>query len=729
LSPERSPLKRATPPAFGQADLSNCEREQIHLAGSIQPHGALLVLREPGHVILQASANAAAFLGLPQDLPHDLIGHPIDAVEGDLARCIGPHVDLPILGTLPLAMRCAIGPARAAFDVVLHRPPHGGLVVELERASPPMDRSRQVEDGLRRTLLSSSLRTLCDETARIFRDLTGYDRVMVYRFDEEGHGEVFAEEREPALEPYLGNRYPATDIPQIARRLYERNRVRVLVDINYSPVPLMPEVLPDTGQPLDMSMCSLRSVSPIHVQYLKNMGVGATLVVSLMVGGRLWGLISCHHYAPRVVPFETRTVCELLAEAIGTRIAALASFARGQADIAVRRLEQRLIEAIPREGNWRNALFDHPQSLLQPLNATGVALLFEGQVRTAGEVPGTLELRRIGEWLDGKDVAPLIATMSLGLDEPEFEALSPVASGMVAAPLSAAGGEYLVWFRPERVRTVTWGGDPARAFIAGATPFDLSPRRSFAQWHQLVERTSEAWTEADLAAARLIGDTVKDVILQFRSVGLLVAQDQLSRVQRQVRAAESPVVVADAAGRILLVNDAFQRLLRSAAPAPETLADLPALFTDAAAARRMLRDLMQRSATWRGEAVLGGSRPVQVRADPVFSSPGQVTGFVLLFTDLTEQKAAEAARSRFQERMFERSRPLSTRLDAKGDLLFQALLSHVVENAQLAALEITDGGETARMPEMLESVRASVTRTRRVLEHLIWHSTSGQNAP
>lgn len=719
------PIQRAAPPAFGQADLSNCEREQIHLAGSIQPHGALLVLREPGHVVVQSSANAAAFLGLSQEV----IGRPVDAIEGDLACAIGPHVDLPLLSSLPLAVRCAIGTARTAFDVVLHRPPHGGLVVELERAGPAVDRSRQVEEALRRILHASSLRALCDETARIFRELTGYDRVMVYRFDEEGHGEVLSEEREAALEPFLGNRYPATDIPQIARRLYERNRVRVLVDINYTPVPLVPEVLPDTGQPLDMSLCGLRSVSPIHMQYLKNMGVGATLVVSLMVGGRLWGLVSCHHYVPRIVPFETRTVCELLAEAVSTRIAALASFARGQADIAVRRLEQRLIEAIPREGNWRSALFDHPQSLLQPLNATGVALLFEGQTQTAGEVPGTLELRRIGEWLDAKGGGTVIATTSLGLDEPEFEALSPVASGVVAAPLSNAAGAYLVWFRPERVRTVIWGGDPAKAVVTGATPFDLSPRRSFAQWHQLVERTSEAWSEADLAAARLIGDTVRDVILQFRSVGLLIAQDQLDRVQRQVRAAESPVVVADAAGRVLLVNDAFRRLLEVPAGTPESLADLPALFAEPVVAQRMLRDLTERHATWRGEAALGGHRPVQVRADPVFSSPGRVTGFVLLFTDLTEKKAAEAARQRFQERIFERGRPASTQLDVKGDLLFQALLSHVVENAQLAALEITDSGETARMPEMLESVRASVTRTRRILEHLIWHSTSGRDAP
>jgi light-regulated signal transduction histidine kinase (bacteriophytochrome) len=726
------PSKSAAP-AFGQADLSNCEREQIHLAGSIQPHGALLVLRERGHVIVQASVNAAAFLGLA----YDLVGRPIDTIEGDFARCIGPHLDVPLLSTVPLAVRCRVGPARAAFDVVLHRPPHGGLVVELERAGPRADQAREIEDALRRTLQAPSLRALSDETARIFRGLTGYDRVMVYRFDEAGHGEVLSEEREPGLEPYLGNRYPATDIPQIARRLYERNRVRVLVDINYAPVPLAPDVLPDTGQPLDMSLCALRSVSPIHVQYLKNMGVGATLVVSLMVGGRLWGLVSCHHYVPRAVPFETRTACELLAEAVGTRIAALESFVRGQADIAVRRLEQRLIETIPREGDWRNALFGHPQSLLQPVGAAGVALLFEGQAMTAGEVPGTLELRRIGAWLDGQGGArtmagPVISTMSLGRDEPEFAALSPVASGLVAAPLSAAPGEYLIWFRPEQVRTVTWGGDPTKTVPSDCTPFDLSPRRSFAQWHEVVRQTSEAWTEANLAAARLIGSTVQDVILQFRSVGLLIAQDQLNRVQRQVQGAEAPVVVADAAGRILLANDGFRRLLPGPAAVPETLADLPSLFADPPAVQGKLRDLLERRAAWRGDAMLaaghpGPARPVQVRADPVFSAPGRVTGFVLLFTDLTEQRAADAARQRFQERIFERERPVSTRLDAKGDLLFQALLSHVVENAQLAALEITDGGETARMPEMLESVRASVTRTRRVLEHLIWHAGQGHS--
>lgn len=723
------PDHRSHAPAFGEADLSNCEREQIHLAGSIQPHGALLVLRESDRVVAQASTNAAEFLGLDGDP----LGRSIDELKGDLAASIGPHLNVPWLHTMPLAVRCRVGGSPAILDVVLHRPPQGGLVIELERAGPFIDRTKQVEGALQRVLGSLSIRTLCNEAARIFRELTGYDRVMVYRFDQEGHGEVVSEEREAHLEPFLGNHYPASDIPQMARRLYERNRVRVLVDVHYVPVPVVPSESPITGQPLDMSMCSLRSISPLHIQYLKNMGVGATLVVSLVVGGKLWGLLACHHNVPRIVHFETRVACELLAEAVATRISALESFLRSQADLSVRRLEQRMVEAIAREGDWRNALFDNAQSLLQPLGATGAALLYEGQVLAAGEVPGTQQLRELGLWLDGKPRAPVIATASLGIDEPKFASLRPVASGVMAAPLSSAPGEYLLWFRPEQVRTVTWGGDPFKAVVIGDTPLDLSPRRSFAQWHQLVERTAEPWTESDLTAARLIGETVRDVILQFRSVGMLVAQEQLDRVRRRVQASELPVVIADPAGRILLTNDAFQQLLQPSEAGLHLLTDLPGLFSNPAEARGRLQDLLERQITWRGEVVLGHdaatARPLLVRADPVFSAPGWVSGFVLLFTDMTEQKAAEAARARFQERIIERSRLASSRMDGKADLVFQTLLASVVENAQLAALEISDGVDAARMPEMLESVRASVTRTKRVLEHLILHASNPSDGP
>ena len=299
-------------PAFGEADLSNCEREQIHLAGSIQPHGVLLVLREPELVVVQASANAAAFLGLPGEV----VGLTLASITPDLPARLALHLSEP-LDTIPIPIRCTVGLDGKELDSLSHRAPGGGLVVELERAGPVVDLETDVSASLDGIVGAASIRALCDETARIFRALTGYDRVMVYHFDEDGHGEVVSEEKRDVLEAFLGNRYPASDIPQIARRLYERNRVRVLVDVQYEPVALAPRLSPFTGEDLDMSLCFMRSTSPIHIQYLKNMGVCATLVVSLIVGGRLWGLVSCHHYEPRSVHFEMRSVCELLAEARG----------------------------------------------------------------------------------------------------------------------------------------------------------------------------------------------------------------------------------------------------------------------------------------------------------------------------------------------------------------------------------------------------------------------------
>jgi light-regulated signal transduction histidine kinase (bacteriophytochrome) len=245
-----------------------------------------------------------------------------------------------------------------------------------------------------------------------------------------------------------------------------------------------------------MSLCFLRSMSPIHLQYLKNMGVGATLVISLVVGGKLWGLVACHHYEPRFIHFELRAVCELLAEAIATRIAALESFAQSQSEIFVQRLEQRMIEAVSREGDWRAAIFDSSQSILQPLGASGSALIYEGQIISSGEVPGTQEIREIGNWLDSNRETAVFTTASLGLEFSQFAAITKVASGIAATPISNNPGEYLIWFRPERIRTVTWGGDPLKPFVIGDNPSDLSPRRSFAQWHQLVEGTSEPWTRA-----------------------------------------------------------------------------------------------------------------------------------------------------------------------------------------------------------------------------------------
>ncbi len=716
-----------TSPGFGQADLSNCELEQIHLPASIRPRGALLAVSEPELRIVQASANAAAMLGWPSEL----LGATLDGLGGDLAERVRSRASEALV-EIPVAVRCRAGRAEGWLDGLLHRPPGQGLVVELTPAGPPTDLSSLVCDALRSISGTISLGTLCDEAARIFKELAGYDRVMVYRFDEHGHGEVFSEERAPALEPFLGNHYPASDIPQIARRLYIRSRIRVLEDVDYAPVPLVPPRSPLDGQPLDMSLCYLRSMSPIHVQYLKNMGVAATLASSLLVGGRLWGLISCHHYSPRSIQYEVRVACELVAEAVATRISALQSFAQAQAELSVRRLEQRMIEAISRRGDWEHVLFDNPELVLQPLSASGGALYCDGKVVTAGEVPGTAQLAALRGWLDAHPRASAIATASLGRMAPQFAALVSVASGILAIPLSGVLGEYLVWFRPERVHTLTWGGNPYKLVESGDDPTHLSPRRSFAQWHQVVDGTCDPWTPDDLATARLMGESVADVIQQFRSLRVLVARDQLEDISRKVQRSEQPVVIADAGGTIILANDAFAALLSRGSP-PRTLEDLLSLFVEPGESRRGLSALIDQHRAWRGEAVLqepgGVRRSFLVRADPVLASPEKVLGFVLLLTDLRERKLAEEARRRFQVGVVERHRVTAIPLGSQADLRGRDLLAGIVGNAQLAALEIADGPDLARVPEMLESIESSVSRTTELLARLLACSSHHEDGP
>ena len=720
----QGPASPSAEPDFDAPDLADCEREQIHLVGSIQPHGCLLVVREPDQVIVQASANAGAMLGV-DGVPGGVVGRKLRDLGGDLAATILPRT-LESLAGVPVALRLRAGMAGDSFDASLHRPPGGGLVVELEPALPQPDIARRVETALQAFLSCYALRPLCEEAARVFRDISGHDRVMVYRFAEEGHGEVFAEQRRPDLESYLGNRYPASDIPEVARRLYARNRLRVVADVGYEPVPVEPRLNPLTGAELDMSHCMLRSVSPMHVQYTKNMGVGATMVCSVMVGGRLWGLVACHHETPRRVPLAVRAACDLLAEALGTRIAALESFVQAQAELSVRRLEQRLVEAISREGDWRAALFDSPATLLQPLGAGGAALLFEGQVQTLGEVPGTHRLRQLGAWLDSCPRGTPIATHSLRSVVPDLAALTPTAAGVLAIPISAAPGEYLIWFRPEHPRTLVWGGNPNKPVEMRDGTRIPSPRRSFAKWHEVVEGCSEPWTPKDLATARLIGDSVSDVVIQFRAVRLLIAEDQLAQVRRQVAGSEQPVVICDARGGIALANEAFDRLLPALRGArPRRMEDLAPFFANPGEIRRRLHDLLENRQSWSGEVRLTDDdtvgKPMLVRGDPVLSAPDRVLGFVFLFNDLGERKAADAARKRFQDVVGESHRIRAGWLDRHADIVFQGILASLVENAQLAALEIAEGLEVSRMPEMLESVRASVARTTEVLEMLARH--------
>ena len=528
-------------PAFGQADLSNCERELIHFAGSVQPHGALLVLREPDLVVVQASSNCANVFG-PGRAADKLLGQPLRRWSVEPADSVPQLLDdaAGLADPQPLAFTLQTPDGARLMEGNLHRHAGGGLVLELEPVDPPAP--GQVVP------LTLPHGTLMATIAAAVQRLSAASTIG-----------TLADARDPRLESLLGHRYPATDIPQRARELYLRNRVRVLVDVHYEPQPLIPALLPLTGQPLDMSLCSLRSMLPLHLPYLKNMGVAGTLVASLVRDGKLWGLVAAHHYSPRNLRFALRAAVDLLAEVASTPLAAIENYVHAQVALMVRRLEQRLIEATSTEGDWRQALFRNPPTLLRPLEATGAALFHDGEFLTSGEVPSTPELRALLPWVDAQVFDAPFACSSVGHANPALQSLTPTASGVLAVELSTSPPDYLMWFRKEQLLTVTWAGNPAKPMV-NDDPLQLSPRRSFEAWSEIVRGTAVPWSTSEVAMARAIGTALVDIIVQVHAVRLLIAEHRLTQIRATVATSREAVLIGDGQGQVLFANEAFERL-------------------------------------------------------------------------------------------------------------------------------------------------------------------------
>lgn len=699
-------------PAFGTADLSNCEREPIHLAGSVQPHGVLLLLDDarPALPVLMASANSATLLGLDA---RELPGRPLGVLGSELLRQVADR--LANLGDTPLPLQAMV--AGRHCEGALHRAPGGGLVLELAASARPTavelqgaERSARIAAAVQRFTSAASIGTLADSIVSVMHELTGYDRVMLYRFDADGHGSVIAEARDPRLAPWLGHHYPASDIPAQARRLYLLNRVRGLEDVDAPAAPLLPALRPDSGQPLDMSHCQLRAMSPMHLQYLRNMGVTASLSASLVRDGQLWGLIAMHHHAPRGVRLALRTAIELLSEVASTRIAAIENYAHAQVALLVRRLEQRLIDATSVEGDWRLALLRNPPTLLQPLEATGAALFHQDEILTTGEVPSTPELRELCAWVDaqprGNAAETTFACSAIGRAEPRLASLTPTACGVIAVKLSNTRADWLMWFRKEQLHTVTWAGDPNKP-MEGDDPHALSPRRSFAAWSEIVRGTAVPWSIAERVMARAVGAALADIIVQVHAVRLLIAQTQLAQIRATVDAATEAVLVADAKGLLIFANTAFAAML-GRMPAPGTA--VASLFAGSARVAQVLEGLALQP--WRGEWALerAGAEPLStaVRAESVPGRDGRTMGVIVALTDLSEVQRTLQARRHLEAALAQAGALQAGGADAQRSS--DEVIGAILTNASLAAMDIAEATTGPTMAPLLEELEASARR-------------------
>ncbi|MGA0594775.1 ATP-binding protein [Enterovirga sp. CN4-39] len=520
-------------PATVELDLSACDREPIHLLGSIQPHGVLLSLREDDLRILQASSNAPDMLGIPvrgtslpdalpavaEKLGSDWPGRVAEGAAGYLKS-----VELPT----PAGIR--------SFDIAAHRAGRR-IIVELEERLEP----NGSEDGFARLRAlatsfqgASSLQELCTVFAQQIRALTGFDRALVYRFDEDWHGTVLAEDRNDSLPSYLDLRFPGSDIPAQARELYRRNRLRIIPDAGYQPVPIEPLLDPEAGVPLDLSYSVLRSVSPVHVEYMRNMGTGASMSVSIVIEGRLWGLVSCHNRAPRRVSLAARDLCDLLTQMLAVHLDARERTVATTQRARLAGIQSRLLGYMAEGERFLDGLIRHPEEFLELAGASGAAIVSAEACWLVGSTPPEAAVKDLFEWLSREHREDVFSTDVLSSVLPEAKSYAREASGLLAISVAKRQPAYVLWFRPELVEAVRWGGDPRKPAAAIETG-RIHPRQSFEVWKETVRGRSAPWSAAELETARELRNAIIGIVLR-QAEELASVSEELQKANKELEA-------------------------------------------------------------------------------------------------------------------------------------------------------------------------------------------------
>lgn len=513
-----------------EIDLIRLKQPPIHTLTEVQPHGVLLVLQEPDLMILQVSQNTSHAFGIaPEAVVGQILDDILDSFQADRLRAGLAYDNLDLINPTKIWVRKK-GDEYQIFDAIFHRSADGFLILELEPALtqesiPFLSFYHLARASINQLETTSNLQAFCQTIVREVRNVTGFDRVMLYRFDHDGHGEVVAEDKIAEMDSYLGLHYPESDIPQPARKMFLSNWIRVIPDANAEPVQLYPAANPITQQPTDLILSILRSPYTCHLEYLHNMGVGASLTISLMKDQQLWGLIACHHRTPKYVPYELRKACEFLGRVIFAEISTYEETADHQYRLNLTHVQSVLVERMSQADNFVDALVYQEPSLLDLVNAKGAAVCLNGHWTTVGRTPSEEELNYLVQWLAKTVDEEVFYTNSLPLIYSDAERFKEMASGLLAIPISRRS--YVLWFRPEVIQTVNWGGDPNHAYELHQTETDLRlcPRKSFQLWKETVRLKSLPWKPVEIQASLELRKAIVNIVLRQAEELALLAQD------------------------------------------------------------------------------------------------------------------------------------------------------------------------------------------------------------
>ena len=541
-----------------QVDLTNCDREPIHILGTIQPIG-FLVSVTTDWLISRVSENVADFIGKS---PDDLLGKPL--AELFPAKALHDLRNAVSLLRGPDAVErlfsCELIKG-VTFDIGVHSS-GSNFVIEAEPGVLALsDTTGTVRSMVARLDQTADMGGFLREGARQVRALLGFDRVMIYKFDKDGSGEVVAEAAKSGIGSFKGLHYPASDIPQQARVLYKRNLLRVITDVDATPVKITP-MMDENRQPLDLSLSMLRFVSPIHIEYLKNMGVGASMSISILVDGELWGLFACHHYSPHCPSFQKRSVSELFVQLFSSRLEGrerqqIIEYERRARDISDQLLGAVATdETLLKDPDWLADILTHA------IPADGVGVWINGNYAFSGTTPPTDFFRRIVRALNGTAAGKVFATDQLSTLVKDAQEHASTAAGILAIPISRSPRDYIVLFRGELVRSVRWAGDPHKPVQYGPNGPRLTPRESFAEWKELVEGKSIPFTASELRVAETLRSTLIEVVLRLA--------DEAAAERHQTNARQE-LLIAELNHRVRNILGVIRGLIRQSQASDDTV--------------------------------------------------------------------------------------------------------------------------------------------------------------
>lgn len=518
-----------------KVDLTNCDREPIHILGKVQTHGFLIAADTQTGSITYISENLPAYI---KEEAKNFLGTNIIEAEKKLQLSNSQ---------LTLSQRLTVNNSSKGFEInnpyyiELNKEPYNLIisisgnnhVYEFEPSSfDEVDIQKVIGRSVSQILSKTSITSLLSEAASEIKNIIDYDRVMIYKFDEEGHGQVIAEQKNDNLEPFLGLYYPASDIPKQARELYKINLTRIVADVDSESAAIITHL---QNEPLDLTHSVLRAVSPIHIQYLKNMGVKASFSISLITKGELWGLIACHNYVPKFINFKVRDASKLIGQILSSAL----EYRQGEEDVAEFNLlseaATNLNNSIESENFLTDALTRNAINIQNITTAKGVALLFDNKITCIGNTPTEKQIVEMAKWIIDNTQDTIYYTHRFPEVFLPAQAYSNVASGVIVCVVSKNLSEMIIWFKPEQITNINWAGNPEKAVeISDDGMLQLLPRKSFKSWTEIVKNTSTKWNRAEITAVLQIKDRITYAInrkaneIRLLNERLVVAYEELN---------------------------------------------------------------------------------------------------------------------------------------------------------------------------------------------------------